>query len=168
MIQPAEACDAVPARLLRAVLQEKMKFGIDRYVGDWASGDGLRLRIDKVSKRVAKVSICDSDGNPLCRPYWDGKPMIDMKADYDDYMGEFVVQLWESDRGFSLHLDHQLSDRLIDLDEEVLSPAISQREEDTFLDQFHSLFGRLDYYKRTKTQNQLPDDTARKLADHQH
>ncbi len=132
-----------------------MRFGIDRYIGDWASGDGLRLRIDKLNATHANVSLFNVDGTALCRPYWNGNPMIDMKADYDDYMGEFTVHLWEPDSGFSLHLDHHLSDRWTDLDEEVLSPSISQCEKDAYLDQFLSLFGKLEDYKRTKTQNHV-------------
>ena len=131
-----------------------MRFGIDRYIGDWTSDDGLRLHIAKLGATHARVSICNADDIPVCRPYWDGKPMIGMPADYDDYSGAFIVHLWEPGLGFSLHLEHHSPGQWVYADEEVLSPAISQNEEDAFLDPFKSLLGKLRDYKRMKTQNQ--------------
>lgn len=130
-----------------------MKEGIDRFAGDWTSDDGLGLHIVKTSPKRAKVTLLGTDGEPLRRPYWDNRPTVEMPAEYDDYMGEFTVHLWERERGFAMHLDHHLSDRWVDLDQEVLSPSISQYEEDRFLDQYHGLFGKLADFKRIKRQN---------------
>ena len=130
-----------------------MKEGIDRYAGDWKSEDGLTLSIAKVGAKRAKVALLGPDGNPVRRPYWDNRPTVEMPADYDDYMGEFIVHLWEPDRGFAMHLDHHLSERWVDLDQEVLSPSLSQYEADRFLDQYHALFGKLGDFKRITGQN---------------
>jgi hypothetical protein len=131
-----------------------MKEGIDRFAGDWRSDDGWNLSIVKASTQRARVTLLGPDDEPVRRPYWDNRPTVDMPADYDDYMGAFTVHLWEPDRGFTMHLDHHLSDRWVDLDQEILSPSLSQYEKDRFLDQYHGLFGRLADFKRMKRQNQ--------------
>jgi hypothetical protein len=125
-----------------------MVIGIDRFTGEWTSADGLQLHILKVDETHAKVSLLDVTGEPLRRPYWENRPTVQMPADYNDYTGEFIVHLWKADSGFWLHLEHHLSDRYIDLDEEVLSPSLSQYEDDHHLDKYHALFGNLADYKR--------------------
>jgi hypothetical protein len=133
-----------------------MEFGIDRYTGNWKSEDGLFLRIVKLDETRAEVTLLETNGKPVVRPYWNNRPTIDMPADYDDYMGEFTVHLWEPSR-FSLHLHYRVSDRWMDLNQELLVPSISQYEEDRFLEQYHRLFGNLADFKRAERQNKLPE-----------
>ena len=130
-----------------------MKIGINKYIGDWSSSDGLCLHIKKVTAMRACVSIYRLDGTPLCRPYLDNKPMIDMQADYNDSFGKFIVHLCKPDSGFSLYLNHGLSTQPQDINEEVLSPALSQYEDDNTFDPYIPLFGALENYKRINPQN---------------
>ena len=81
---------------------------------------------------------------------------VDMPATYDDYIGDFEVQLWKADGGFCLNLNHEYSNRLDELHEEILVPALSRYEEDDFLDIFYNLFGNLKHYRREESRTNRP------------
>lgn len=132
-----------------------MKYGIDRYVGKWTSKDDLVLDIQKIDSTHAVVSLFSVSGEPICRPYWDDRIMVKMPADYDDYNGEFIVELRETGRGFSLHLDYHLSEWAADFGQVVLSPSLSRYEADNFLGEFYNLFGTLKDYRRTSKQKNV-------------
>ena len=66
-----------------------MKFGIDRYIGNWINEKGYRLEIKKVDNSNALVSMFSPLGQPISRVFWQNKKTTDMPAQYDDYMGEF-------------------------------------------------------------------------------
>jgi hypothetical protein len=125
-----------------------MKYGIDKYVGNWKNEEGYRLEIRKIDKANAIVSLFSPLGPPISRPYWNNKETIDMPAHYDEYMGYFDVQLWEPQKEFCLNLAHDYSTRNIGKGEEVLAPGLTRYEKDNHLDSFYNLFGKLSDYKR--------------------
>jgi hypothetical protein len=75
-----------------------------------------------------------------------------MIAHYDNYYGDFRVDLWSEDKGFTLHLDHEYDYVLDSQQREALVPAISRYERDRFLDAYYSLFGPLDHFVRSTEQ----------------
>jgi len=125
-----------------------MEFGIDRFVGLWESEDGYRLDIAKISDTSAVVSFYDPSGQPVLRPYFNDKPTIKMPASYDDYYGEFLIDLWEEGKGFKFDLQHEGNYDLDKLKRESLIPAITRHEEDSFLDRYYELFGKLKHFTK--------------------
>ena len=71
-----------------------------------------------------------------------------MPATYDDYEGDFRVDLWEENKGYSLDLDQDCSQPLDESGLYMLSPGISRNSEDNFLDQYSRLFGNLSSYTK--------------------
>ena len=132
-----------------------MKFGIDQYVGNWKNQEGYRLEIRKKDETYAWVALFSPFGSPISRPYWGGKETVEMFAIYNDYIGDFDVQLWGPDSGFCLNLNHAYSTRIDDYGEEILYQGLSRYQEDDHLDAFYVLFGKLTNYKREKAE---PDD----------
>jgi hypothetical protein len=131
-----------------------MKDGIDKYVGVWVNPDGVSLHIAKIHDSHATVSFCDASGEPIYRPYWNDRPSVDMPADYDGHMDEFIVDLWERDRGYSMHIGYHPCGRWDELDHEILYPTLSHYETDDFLAQYHHLFEGFGEFHKNKTQNQ--------------
>jgi len=125
-----------------------MTFGIERYIGTWQNSEGYRLEITKVDDLRASASLASPSGGPVERPYFENKLTVDMIALYDDYVGVLRVDLWRPNSGFILELVHEPAYDLDDEQSEAIVPALSQYEEDTFLDQFHNLFGRLSHFTR--------------------
>jgi len=125
-----------------------MKFGIDRFVGLWESEDGYRLDIAKTSDTSAVVSFYDPSGEPVVRPYFNDKPTIKMPASYDDYYGEFRIDLWEEGKGFEFDVHHEGNYDLDKLKRESLIPAITRHEEDNYLDRYYELFGKLKHFTK--------------------
>jgi hypothetical protein len=124
------------------------RLGISRFVGSWVAASGHRLRIRRVSKDKASVDFLDSCGKPVRRPYRGGAPSLEMAAHYDAYDDEFEVDLWDPRKGFTLHLSHEETYELDKRQREALVPGISRYEEDCSLDEFYSLFGRLEHFVR--------------------
>ncbi len=124
-----------------------MKHGIDKYIGIWVNDEGFRLEITKIDKTKALVSMFSPNDQPISRAYWNDKKTINMPAKYDDYYGEFDVQLWKPERDFCLNLLNILSD-FHDNSFETLTPALTRNEEDHFLDSHYNLFGKLSSYKK--------------------
>jgi hypothetical protein len=125
-----------------------MKFGIDRFIGLWESEDGYRLDIGKTSDTSAIVSFYDPYGEPVARPYFNDKPTIKMPASYDDYYGEFRIDLWEEGKGFKFDIHHEEKYDLDELQRESLVPSITRYEEDNYLDKYYELFGKLNHFTR--------------------
>ena len=125
-----------------------MKIGINKYVGKWISEDGYRLEIIKIDESRAKVSFFQADDKPVLRPYFSNKPTTKMSANYDDYNGTFIVELWKEGKGFYLHLDYEYTYLLDKLKRDSLVPGISRYEEDDFLDEYYHLFGNLKHYTK--------------------
>jgi hypothetical protein len=82
----------------------------------------------------------------------EGKETVDMPAVYDDYMGDFEIQLRNPDSGFCLNLSYLYSTRNHDYGEELLAPGLTCYEEDTRLEPFYALYGNLSYYERQKAE----------------
>jgi hypothetical protein len=82
-------------------------YDITRFVGLWANSAGYRMKIKMQHKVQAMVDFLDPSGSPVCRPYMNGAPSLEMVAHYDDYNGSFEVDLWEAGRGFVLDLSHE-------------------------------------------------------------
>ena len=129
-----------------------MKFGIDRYVGNWKNQEGYRLQIRKKDETNAWVALFSPFGPPISRPYWGGKKTVDMLATYNDYIGDFDVQLWGPGSGFCLNLNHTYSTRIDDYGKEILAQGLSRYQKDDHLDAFYALFGELNSYKREKVE----------------
>jgi hypothetical protein len=126
-----------------------MKYGIDKFIGNWVDEEGYRLEIKKVDKTKALVSLFSDLGHPISRPYWENKLTIDMPAKYDEYEGTFDIHLWEPEKSFYLNLNELFSD-VNDDNEDCLTVSITRYEEDNFLDQYYYVFGKLSHYKKTK------------------
>lgn len=123
-----------------------MKFGIEKYIGLWESEDGYRLDIAKVSDTSALVSFYDPSGDAVIRPYYNDSPTIEMPASYDDYYGEFKIDLWEEGKGFEIDIHHEEEYELDEFKRESLIPAITRYEEDNYLDKYYKLFGKLNHF----------------------
>ena len=124
------------------------RHGIARFVGRWVSSSGYHLQIKRVSNAQAMVDFVDDSGNPVRRPYMDGAPSVKMVAHYDDYNGQFEVDLWGEGKGFTLHLHHEADYELDEQGRESLVPSIGRHKRDRFLDRFYALFGSLDHFVR--------------------
>ncbi|MDC3237291.1 hypothetical protein OAT93_01010 [bacterium] len=125
-----------------------MKFGIEKFIGLWESEDGYRIDIAKASDTSGLVSFYDSSGNAVIRPYYNDSPTIEMPASYDDYHGEFIIELWEKGKGFALDMHHEENYDLDKFKRESLIPAITRHEEDNFLDKYYELFGKLKHFTK--------------------
>ena len=53
------------------------------------------------------MSFYDPSRQPVARPYFHDKPTIKMPASYDDYNGEFSIDLWEKGKDFKLDILHE-------------------------------------------------------------
>ena len=113
-------------------------YGIDRYVGEWVSESGSRVRIRKVSNTEASVDYLDSSNCPLARPYLQNSPSLDMLAHYDDYYGEFDIELLKAGKGLVLHLLYVEDYALDPHHREALLPTIGRYEGDEYLEGFCS------------------------------
>lgn len=103
-----------------------MHSGISRFVGSWVSASGYCLRIRRVQEEAASVDFLDSRGVPVGRPYMGGTLSVQMTAHYDEYEGEFQVELWGPGKGFTLHLVHEDDYELDECRREALVPGISR------------------------------------------
>ena len=120
-----------------------MKFGIDKFIGFWKSEDGYSLDISKISDTSAVVSFYHPSGEPIVRKYYNDKLTIQMPATYEEYDGKFIIELWETGKGFQLDLSYLNDFALNHQNEEILIPAITRNEKDHFLDKHYKLFGNL-------------------------
>ena len=127
-----------------------MKSGIDRFDGIWESEDGYRLDITKTSDTSAVVSFYNPMGESVKRPYFDDRPTIKMIASYDNYFGEFRIDLWEEGKGFELDIVYEMEYELDKWKRESLVPGITRNEKDKFLDKYYRLFGNLKHFNRVK------------------
>jgi hypothetical protein len=130
-------------------LESMIRYGIDKFVGSWVSASGNLLRIKKVRKDLASVDFYDRKGAPVQRHYMGGAPSTSMAAYYDDYFGNFEVELWEEKR-FILDLSHEYDYELDPKRREALVPALSWNTGDRSLDEWRSAFGPLDHFVRRK------------------
>jgi hypothetical protein len=126
-------------------------FGISRFVGSWISASGYNLRIKEVRKDLATVDFLNPNGAAIQRPYMGGALSTNMVAYYDDYYGEFEVELWEK-RKFILHLSHEYDYELDPERREALVPAVSWNTRGPSMDKWRSSFGPLDHFVREKEQ----------------
>ncbi len=126
-----------------------MKIGIDKYIGQWKSDDGYCLEISKISETSALVSFYNSDGKPVIRPYYGNKPTVQMSASYNEYDGEFDINLWETGKGFTLNLNYLNDHEFNNEQKERLIPSIIRNEKDDFLYIHYQLYGDLKTFGRT-------------------
>jgi tetratricopeptide (TPR) repeat protein len=126
---------------------------IDSYVGVWRNEEGYRLEITKVDRLHALASIYFPFGPPIDRPYYDGRPTVDMPARYNAYEGELDVELWMAGSRFTLSLHHEDADGSDGQTGEFLAPSLSHSAEDTSLGRYSALFGRGSHYVRDTQQH---------------
>lgn len=132
-----------------------MESDIDKFIGDWANEEGSRLVIRKTTSRTAIVSFLTGPaGIPVVRPYCGDLPSTSMHASLRDYGSTIEVELWRPGKGFTLHLTYEYTYELDKEHRDSLIPALSRYEEDEFLDQYYSLFGRLRHYTKTSAGQQ--------------
>lgn len=136
-----------------------MKFEIEKFSGIWASEDHYRLEIIIIDETSAFVSLYNPRGVPVNRPYFHNTPTINMPALYDDYYGEFTVDLWEDNKGFKLDLQYEEQYDLDELKRDALVPALTRYEADNFLDQYYELFGHLKPFARKGDERQAHSRT---------
>jgi len=128
-----------------------MKFGIDKFSGIWTSKDNYKLEIKKIDDSSALVSFYALENKPIKRPYFNNEPTLNMSSVYDDYSGEFSVDLWEHGKGFELDLNYEETYVLDKLQRESLIPSLTRYEDDNFLDQYYGLFGNLNHFTKIFT-----------------
>jgi hypothetical protein len=125
-----------------------LDFGIDKFSGIWVSDDGYKLVIYKVTDTTAIVSFYSPKGTLVNRPFFKNKPTIKMPATYDEYFGDFKVDLWEPGKGFELDLEHEKNYELYQSQKEVLIPGIIRFTEDNFLDKYYKIFVNLHHFSK--------------------
>ena len=125
-----------------------LNLGIDKFSGIWVSDDGYKLVIYKITKTCAQVSFYSPKGTSVSRPFFGNKPTIKMSATYDDYFGDFKVNLWAPRKGFVLDLEYENNYELYQSQKEVLIPSIIRLIEDTFLDKYYKIFGNLSHFSK--------------------
>ncbi len=131
-----------------------MNHGIDRYVGCWVSSSEQRLRIYRISDIRASVDFLDSSGAPVVRSYMGDALALSMEANFDDYDGDFEVDLWNKDKGFTLHLNYEHEYDLDESRREALVFSLSRFQKDEFLESFFPLFGPMNHFVRDKKAEQ--------------
>ena len=127
---------------------------LDNYIGEWDDECDHRLSITRVDGQTAFVSFFVNN-QAISRPWFEDKLSTKMKARYEYDEGGLVVELWESGKEFSLHLNFEPEYDLDKQNRDSLSVALSRFEKDGFLDQYYCLFGSLTHYVRV---------TARKVC----
>jgi hypothetical protein len=130
------------------IAKKAMECEIEKFSGMWESKDRYRLEIMIRDETSAFVSLYTPQGIPVNRPYFQDTPTINMPARYDDYYGEFTVDLWENNTGFELDLQYEEQYELDQLKRDALVPALTRHEADHFLDQYYPLFGHLKHFIR--------------------
>jgi hypothetical protein len=125
-----------------------MEFEIEKFSGVWESEDRYRLEMTISNETSALVSLYHPNGLPIKRPYFHDTPTIDMPATYDDYDGDFLVDLWETGKGFRLSLDYEERYLLDQWERDALAPSLLRYEKDHFLDQYYTLFGKLKHFTK--------------------
>ena len=129
-----------------------MTFGIDRFVGKWRNAEGFRLEIGRIDATHAVAALFSPFGPPVSRPYYDGRPTVEMPAIYHGYEGDMEIELWQERSGFVIQLEHENSYELDPSLREALVPALCQYAEDTFFNEHHGLFGRLSHFVREEAE----------------
>jgi len=123
---------------------------IDYYVGDWENQTDNRLSIRKVDEETCSVSFFGAcDHQPILRPWYTGKPSVDMRAKYipEDGPG-LLVELGEEELRFTLHLNFEAAYIVDNAERDALVPCLSRYEKDSFLDQYYAYFKPLKHYTR--------------------
>jgi len=139
-----------------------MESDIDKFIGDWVNEEGSRLVIRKTTSRTAMVAfLTGPNGIPVVRPYCGDLPSTHMCARLRDYGSTIEVELWRLGKGFTLHLTYEYEYELDKEHRDSLIPALSRYEEDRFLDQYYSLFGRLKYFTETSAGQQPVADRGK-------
>jgi hypothetical protein len=74
-----------------------------------------------------------------------------MPAGYNPARGpELIVELWEPGKGFTPELCYEADYALREGSIEALTAGIGRRERDSFLDQYHRLWGPLEHFTRAE------------------
>jgi hypothetical protein len=138
-----------PARYLDVTQARQMESYIDNYAGEWADLYGRCLRITKINSTTASVSLF-AENKPLARPWYESRPSIEMLATYDPADSpQLVVELWETGKGFALHLNLEPAYELEKERRDSLTVSLSRFEEDHFLDAYYYVFQPLSHYVKT-------------------
>jgi hypothetical protein len=122
---------------------------IDNYAGEWADPYGRCLHIKKINATTASVSLF-AENQPLARPCYESRPSIEMFVTYDPADSpQLVVELWETGKGFALHLNLEPAYELDKARRDSLTVSLSRFKEDLFLDAYYCLFQPLSHYIKT-------------------
>jgi hypothetical protein len=91
-----------------------------------------------------------AENQPLARPWYENRPSIEMLATCDRVDSpQLVVELWETGKGFALHLNFEPAYELDKERRDSLTVSLSRFEEDRFLDANYYLFQPLSDYVKT-------------------
>jgi hypothetical protein len=126
-----------------------MKEDTDKFVGEWQNEAGNLLVIEKKTDQRCSVTFLKGpNSEPVLRPYFRNLPSIEMDSIIIDHGSILEVELWEKEKGFSLHLTYENAYELDTDFRASLVPALSRYSEDEFLDQYYYLFYPLKHYVR--------------------
>ena len=133
-----------PSRYSTTVIE--MKSYIEHYCGTWRGNTGNRIEISKVNDQELSATFYRAnETNPLIRPWYNGKPSIDMIAILDfESQSELEIRLGGPADGFCLHLSLDF----LDSDYKTATSGISRYEVDGHLDKYSHLFDPLGEYKK--------------------
>ena len=121
---------------------------IEKYVGFWRSASGQRIVVRSSTRRMAKVSLFDTHGRPIIRPYLNNSPTVDLPARYNEREWVLEVDLWDRKTAFCLSLCHETEYLSNKTWRHFLSTGITRCAADEHLIQYYSLFGKLETYER--------------------
>ncbi|MEK6325841.1 MAG: hypothetical protein AABN33_29740 [Acidobacteriota bacterium] len=121
-----------------------MESYLDNYVGEWDNESGWHLSITRFGDKTCLVTLL-ANAQPITRPWFGDQPSTEMIGTYDAEYG-LVVELWESAKGFSLHLDFEPRFALDEQNRDALVVGLSRFEKDHFLDEYYCLIGPLRHY----------------------
>jgi len=124
---------------------------INNYEGNWENKSGKHLHISALNETTAKVSLFLGDAlEPIIRPWFNNKPMIDMNAYYyPEAEPSIDVQLWVKDSGFCYNLLFETDIVVNGKSQIALIPSIIRNEADDFLEQYYDILAPLDNYIKT-------------------
>ena len=121
----------------------------DNFVGAWHNECGWLLLISRLGDDTFSVSLL-ANGQPIARPWYGNQPSAEMIATYHAEYG-LVVELWETGKGFALHLNFEPQFELDEQNRAALVVGLSRHERDSFLDEYYALLGPLRHYVRVTT-----------------
>jgi hypothetical protein len=123
---------------------EDMDSYIYNYCGQWKDSEGNILLIEPMNERHVYVTYIRAGENaPLLRPWLGNTPATNMIGSYNPELGPSLdIELSKQGDGFCLSLDFHFQ---VGNYNKILS-SICRNEEDSHLDKYYYLFGKLGSY----------------------